>query len=66
MIKVSPYNHFQLMIESFSLELCKTNTLAFSPESDLINQAIVMEAARISNEENRYVKMDELISKNGK
>jgi len=62
-IKIPHYNHFQLMIEHFSLELHGKKNLSFNPENDLLKQATVMEAARISNTENRYVKIDELISK---
>jgi dTDP-3,4-didehydro-2,6-dideoxy-alpha-D-glucose 3-reductase len=59
-ILVEPVNHFQLMIESFSNEINKLNSNKFNFEEDLLNQARVMEACRISNNEKRYVEIKEI------
>ena len=59
-ILVDPINHFILMIESFSNEISKQNCSEYNFENDLLNQAKVMEACRISNNEKRYVEIDEI------
>ena len=59
-ILVEPVNHFQLMLESFSDEIIKSNNSKLNFEEDLLNQAKVMEACRISNDEKRYVEMKEI------
>jgi predicted dehydrogenase len=59
-ILIEPVNHFQLMVESFSKELIKSNSCKYNFEEDLLNQAKVMEACRISNDEKRYVETKEI------
>ena len=59
-ILIEPVNHFQLMIESFSDEIIKPNLDKFNFEVDLLNQAKVMEACRVSNNEKRYVETKEI------
>ena len=59
-ILIEPVNHFKLMIESFSDEIIKSNSCKYNFEEDLLNQAKVMEACRISNNEKRYVEIKEI------
>lgn len=59
-ILIEPVNHFQLMIEAFGSEIIKSNYKKFNFEEDLLNQAKVMEACRISNDEKRYVEIKEI------
>jgi predicted dehydrogenase len=58
-IKIKPTNHFKLMIDGFSKEI-KNKKIKLNFEKDIINQAKVMEAARISNKEKRNVKISEI------
>jgi len=48
------------MIEAFGSEIIKSNYKKFNFEEDLLNQAKVMEACRISNDEKRYVEIKEI------
>ena len=58
--KIKPTNHFKLMINNFAKEIKKgKNQINF--EKDIINQAKIMEATRISNKEERSVKISEII-----
>jgi len=60
-IIIKPEDHFKLMINSFCKEIfSKEKTSAF--EQDLLSQAIVLEALRLSDKEERIVKISELIS----
>jgi len=59
-ILVEPADQFRLMIENFCSELLEPGATEFNFEEDLSAQAIVMEAVRISNKENRLVRIDEL------
>ena len=59
-ILIEPVNHFQLMVEAFGNEIIKSNYNKFNFEEDLLNQAKVMEACRISNNEKRYVEIKEI------
>ena len=59
-ISIHTADHFQLMIDSFCNELKNPNSSPYIFEEDLLNQAKVMEAARISNKEKRFVKIDEI------
>ena len=59
-ISIEPVDHFELMINAFTNELKTTNTSPFNFEKDLLNQAKVMEAARISEHEKRYVEINEI------
>ena len=60
-IIVEPEDHFKLMINNFcKVILNKEKTQDF--ESDLLAQALVLEALRLSDKEERIVKISELIS----
>ena len=59
-ISIDPVDHFELMINVFANELKASNTSLFDFEKDLLNQAKVMEAARISEKEKRYVVINEI------
>ncbi|QLH05799.1 Gfo/Idh/MocA family protein [Nitrosopumilus ureiphilus] len=59
-LSIEPVDHFELMIDSFVRELRVPDTSSFSFEKDLLNQARVMEAARISHQEKRYVEINEI------
>ena len=59
-ISIDTADHFQLMINSFCDELQNTQSSRYNFENDLLNQARVMEAARISNNKKRYVRIDEV------
>ncbi|MDC3254695.1 Gfo/Idh/MocA family oxidoreductase [Nitrosopumilus sp.] len=59
-ILIEPVNHFKLMIESFCDEIIKSNSCNYNFEEDLLNQAKVMEACRVSNNEKRYVEIKEI------
>lgn len=59
-INIKPANHFKLMIDAFSKEIQGIQKSEFNFEDDLLNQARVMEACRISNTENRMVKVSEI------
>ena len=59
-IEINPINHFELMINHFSNELINPGNSSFDFERDLIYQAQVMDAARLSNKEQRLVRLDEI------
>ena len=59
-ILIEPVNHFQLMVESFCNEIMKPNSCIYNFEEDLLNQAKIMEACRISDKEKRYVETREI------
>lgn len=59
-ISLELVDHFQLMIETFCNEIQGSSLSNYNFEEDLFNQAKVMQAARISNNEKRYVKIDEV------
>ncbi|NDB90973.1 MAG: gfo/Idh/MocA family oxidoreductase [Thaumarchaeota archaeon] len=59
-ISIEPANHFSLMIDGFSKEVLGIDQAAFNFEDDLLNQAKVMEAARLSSLENRFIKLSEI------
>jgi predicted dehydrogenase len=59
-ISIGAYNHFLLMIDSFCGEVSGKLHSSFDFEKDLINQAKVLDAARISHKENRSVKISEI------
>lgn len=59
-ISIKPIDHFRLMIDSFCNEIQKPNSSYYDFEVDLLNQAKVMEACRLSNNEKRYVEMQEI------
>lgn len=59
-ILIDPVDHFELMVNAFANELKTKNSSSFNFEKELLNQAKVMEAARISEQEKRYVKINEI------
>ena len=59
-ISIEPYNHYLLMVNSFCKEIIKNSSSDFNFEEDLLNQARVMEAARISSKEHRFVEILEV------
>ncbi len=59
-MKIPISNHFLTMINSFSSEILNIKKTNFNWEDDIINQAKVMQAARISNKEGRLVKIEEV------
>ena len=59
-ISIQKVDHFEIMIDSFCNELKNPKTSSYNFEEDLINQAKVMEAARLSNKEKRFVEIKEI------
>jgi len=59
-ITVEPENQFRLMVEDFCREILSRGKNKRDFESDLLAQARVLEAARLSNREGRIVKIYEL------
>jgi predicted dehydrogenase len=59
-ISVEPVNHFVLMVNGFSKEVLGLEPATFNFEGDLLNQARVMEAARLSHIESRFVELSEV------
>jgi hypothetical protein len=59
-IRVPWVDQSQLMIDEFSHVLLGKGSSSFDYRRDLLSQARVMEAIRISHAENRFVKMDEI------
>jgi len=57
-ISIGPHNQTRLMIEDFRRVIRKESDRDY--EKDLLSQAKVMEAARISNKEQRIVSLDEI------
>lgn len=54
-IAVDPTDHFMIMIDSFCKEITKTENAQFTFEEDLLNQAKLMEALRLSNKSKKPV-----------
>ena len=59
-ISIDAVDHFRLMIDGFSKEVAGITKSSFSFEKDLLNQAKIMEAARVSYKEDRFVKIEEV------
>jgi dTDP-3,4-didehydro-2,6-dideoxy-alpha-D-glucose 3-reductase len=59
-VTVQPANHFKLMIEKFSKEILSQNNNKIKFEDELLKQSRVLEAIRISNNENRFVFISEV------
>ncbi len=57
---IKPYNQTYNMLKTFYDEIKSNNKSFFNFEEDLLSQARVMEAARLSNKEKKYVLLDEL------
>lgn len=62
-ISVGAYNHYVLMIDSFCHEITGNNQREFNFEEDLLKQAKIMEAARISDREKCFVDIEEIEKK---
>ena len=58
--EINPTDHFTEMINSFCLEINGKKKFPLNFEEELVNQAKVMEAHRISSKENRFVNLDEI------
>lgn len=58
-IKVNPENHFKLMIEHFCQVITKGKDLEFNFEEEMIKQAKILEAIRVSFTENRIISLKE-------
>ena len=56
-IFVKPINHFKLMIDAFTNEITTDKKVDFLFEDELLKQAKVMEAVRISSKKNKFVKI---------
>lgn len=59
-ITIEPTNHFSLMMDGYSKEILGMESAGFDFEGDLLAQAKVMQAARMSNLENRFVELSEV------
>lgn len=59
-LSIKAVDHFQLMVDSFCDEIQKPGSSNYNFERDLLNQAKVMEACRLSNNEKRYVEIMEI------
>lgn len=59
-ISIGPSDHFQSMIDTFCTELQNPLSSPYNFEDDLLCQARVMQAARISNREKRFVRIKEV------
>lgn len=57
---IEPANHFVLMINGFCKEILELETSKFNFENDLLNQAKIMEAARLSYAKNSPVEVSEI------
>ena len=58
--QISPANHFSIMIDVFCKEIMGIKSASYNFEEDLLNQARIMEAHRLSNKENRFVNLSEI------
>jgi len=54
-ILIPPVNHFKLMIDTFTKEITNEGSCDFNFESDLLKQAKVMQAARNSFKQNKFI-----------
>ncbi len=62
-ICLKPANQFTLMMDNFSSELQQPGSSKFNFENELLNQSLVMECARLSNQRNKPVYLPEINSK---
>jgi len=58
--EITPTNHFERMIDAFCMEISKEKHAEFNFEEELLNQAKVMQAHRISSKEKRFVELNEI------
>ena len=59
-LQIMPVNHFSIMVNMFCKEIMDMESATYNFEEDLLNQAKVMEANRLSNKENRVVNLSEI------
>lgn len=59
-ISVGSHNHYLLMIDSLCRQIGGESASGFNFEEDLINQAKIMDAARMSHKENRSITVSEI------
>ena len=59
-ISVGAHNHYLLMIDSFCSQVSGESTFGFNFEEDLMNQAKIMDAARMSHKENHSITVSEI------
>ena len=59
-IKTTPFDQTSIMLTTFYEEITHKNKLGFNFENDLLSQARIMEAVRTSNNEKRFVYLDEI------
>lgn len=59
-ISIGMHNHFLLMIDHFSKSLQKMIQPKFNFEQDLLNQAKVLEASRISNQKKKTIMLNDI------
>lgn len=59
-IKIQQADHFLLMLDAFSSELLSKNSSDFNFENDLLQQARVMEAARLSAKKNQTIRISDI------
>jgi len=55
-----PIDHFKEMVDIFSMEVIGEKKSSFNFERDLLNQAKIMDAHRISSKEKRFIELDEI------
>jgi dTDP-3,4-didehydro-2,6-dideoxy-alpha-D-glucose 3-reductase len=60
-IEIPPADHFLKMIDIFCMEIIGKKKSSFNFEEELVNQAKVMEAHRLSNSTNKQVWLSEII-----
>jgi len=60
-ILVDPVNHFTLMVDEFCKEILGIGSADFNFEKDILCQARIMQAARISAKEKRTVNLSEIL-----
>ena len=59
-IKIKPVDHFIKMIDTFSNEVNMTDSSSFNFEDDLLIQSSLMEAARKSNKNKKFIYLNEI------
>ncbi len=59
-ISVGTHNHYLLMIDSFCKQVRGESISGFNSEEDLVSQAKIMDAARMSHKESRSVAVSEI------
>jgi len=57
-LTIVPNDHFKIMIDSFCQEILGISSCNFNFEDDLLKQALIMDAARKSNNGHNFVEID--------